>query len=677
MNRVFRHIYKLFCRFPFVLSIILPISIALVNTQSVRGAGVTYDDLGPGSGPGYSLNPSGGGFWNWFNLPARIAEWVIKGVLRAVGFIASMVAWVFFEIAELLIRFAILLNSNLADSQTIRDGFDITLSVANLLLVVAFIAIAFMVMFRRSNAKQLLIRFIAAAVLINFGMYIITSLLIKPADEITRALFDAANISGAGFRVVFSDWFKAASTNLVMSLAGDWLVNIAVEFARTLFLVVFLFIGVITMFSLAIMFFIRYVALGILIILFPLAWVAWIFPNIKTPGGSIWGAWSEQFTRWLLFGPFAMFFVFLATKLITSPDITTDYTNAPSGGAAAAMAVGNMMMVIGLLMGGLVVANKMGIKGSQWGMKAIKHVGNIAKLNAKRLAIQGASAPLRSEGGRKMVGKMQEKRGLGFVGRQLNMAGGRAEGYLKREAAKLSKDMSAERKRQTLPTLRGLRLVEMLDSLSKDGELGKHARRYIGDPKTREEFKKHGREKDYEKLEMRTGYDTGVVHAQDTGGNVRAAMEAFHAKYKGKDESLLQHHMLVHPVSLTNEDLANKYGMSRAQYTEIRNALVASGLETMPNAVMSVRASLDRQSVDKLQEEIESKIESIELPVRTVVGWDKLNNTQRLEKVAEHYDRASRNGEKMARTLSSLYGRRRSIWSSISGGAAPPAAPIS
>ncbi|MDP3953313.1 MAG: hypothetical protein Q8P99_00615, partial [bacterium] len=171
----------------------------------------------------------------------------------------------------------------------------------------------------------------------------------------------------------------------------------AIILAEVLFKTIWVFIGTLTLFGLASMFFIRYIALAILVVLFPIVWFGWIFPKIATAGGgkNIWTAWWSQFMRWLLFGPIAMFFIFLAIKVATQLDKVNPFIadpNAFRGSTIAIMAssIGDMLIVVGMLIGGLYTANKMGIAGSKmfYGsmIKARSWVGRQVK--------KGALAPL-------------------------------------------------------------------------------------------------------------------------------------------------------------------------------------------------------------------------------------------------------------------------------------------
>jgi len=325
---------------------------------------------------------------------------LVAGLVRAVVAIVNVVivsiATILFWIANGLVMGALELNTTIQDSTVVKEGFNIVLDVANLGLVVAIIIGAFMVMLRRPQANKVLIRFIAAALVINFSFFIVTNLLIKPVNEVTEVLIEAANFDFNTFATVFApggfnfptlfegflgDPPAAVGTTGAKAIASvpGWGVEILISLLSVLFLFSFVAIGIFVLLAFAAMFFVRYIALGFLVIIMPLAWIAWIFPGLKIPGGNPANLWWEQFSRWLLFAPIGMFFFFLAIKAVTAQDVL-DLTTADSSTLAGSFeqfgsAVGNMILIVGFLLGGLIVANKMSITGSKYAMTLGKKGG--------------------------------------------------------------------------------------------------------------------------------------------------------------------------------------------------------------------------------------------------------------------------------------------------------------
>ncbi|MDP3991747.1 MAG: hypothetical protein Q8P66_02545, partial [Candidatus Colwellbacteria bacterium] len=175
-----------------------------------------------------------------------------------------------------------------------------------------------------------------------------------------------------------------------------------------LFTAIFSFLEFLTLMAFAAMLFIRYIALSILIILLPIAWITWIFPNLKIPGGHPWTVWWENFTRWLLFAPFAMFFFYLAVGLANTRGFISS-TNENFGGY-----LGGGILIIGLLLGGLIVSNKMGISGGAMALGAVAKMRGWAQVQAKELGLKygyGAYKGVRGDEAAKRLQTVGAKRG--------------------------------------------------------------------------------------------------------------------------------------------------------------------------------------------------------------------------------------------------------------------------
>lgn len=171
----------------------------------------------------------------------------------------------------------------------------------------------------------------------------------------------------------------------------DGLDQVSLILSEVLFYALFTFLGIFTLLTVAVLMFMRYVALSILLILFPFVWIGWIFPKIKGIGG-VWKSWWSQFMKWLLFGPISLFFVYLSVQAATSRErlvpISADRIGHGSLATISA-SVGDMAIVIGLMIGGVIVANKMGVQG------ASLFYGGLKKMRAKagQLAKRAVKSP--------------------------------------------------------------------------------------------------------------------------------------------------------------------------------------------------------------------------------------------------------------------------------------------
>ncbi|MEK7075383.1 MAG: hypothetical protein AAB948_01110, partial [Patescibacteria group bacterium] len=146
-----------------------------------------------------------------------------------------------------------------------------------------------------------------------------------------------------------------------------------------LFIAFFTFLAALTLLAISIMLFIRYIYLTILLILSPIVWLLWIFPGTS----NLWKKWWNEFLRWTFFAPIMLFFLYLTISSIDKfPAFFAQYAanispeQAASQGFALDMAyIGQLAAILGLLLGGLIAANSLGIYGAKVAMGAAQGAG--------------------------------------------------------------------------------------------------------------------------------------------------------------------------------------------------------------------------------------------------------------------------------------------------------------
>src|SRR3989344_6697552 len=182
--------------FPKALLIILALVVAVffVSTQPAQAQ---VGCVGPGCPPG------GTGIGDIIdailNIPLKVAEVLIGIIADLINNLILLIAKLFFWLANLLIGIALDSNNNLAlgKESIVNAGHKIVLGIANMGFIVALAVIAFATMLRWEgfNYKKALPRVIIAALLINFGFFIVTHWLISPVNQITEAFRASSNFS--------------------------------------------------------------------------------------------------------------------------------------------------------------------------------------------------------------------------------------------------------------------------------------------------------------------------------------------------------------------------------------------------------------------------------------------------------------------------------------------------
>ncbi|HUY69590.1 MAG TPA: hypothetical protein VMU70_01025 [Candidatus Tyrphobacter sp.] len=287
-----------------------------------------------------------------------------KLVVAVLSFVIYPLSWFVLNVASLLVTWSVQLNETISSTGSLAQfGFKTALQFADLLLVVAVIVIAFGIMFKQPFGKKMLPRLIIIAVLLNFS-YFFATLIIEIADKLMAGFLSAADAqkSWASFVGMFSSSNNPITPD-ILSTAGSNAVALLSPVAS----IIFTFIAFFTLAGIAVMYFIRYIVLTILITLLPLALVLYVLP-IKIGKGSAWDRWVNEFTRWVTFGPVMAFFIWFAFSLLKYEPA------APQGGFINVFSsgIGNYIVIIGFLMGGLMIANELGIQGAKSVNGAVK-----------------------------------------------------------------------------------------------------------------------------------------------------------------------------------------------------------------------------------------------------------------------------------------------------------------
>lgn len=185
----------------------------------------------------------------------------------------------------------------------VASGLSITQSLVNLALVVilVFIAVSITLRLKEYGTQKTLVRLIAIALLVNFapvfcGLIVDASniamnyFLVGIKEGVSGILTDISTegLTGALTRPGTVTIFSLIAKGAIMII-----LNLSIGFAFLLLVFIFLF---------------RYIAIWLLVILSPLAFVALILPATK----KFWDMWWKQFLQWSFIGIPMAFFLYLA-----------------------------------------------------------------------------------------------------------------------------------------------------------------------------------------------------------------------------------------------------------------------------------------------------------------------------------------------------------------------------
>lgn len=357
-----------------------------------------------------------------FNLD-DISQKAVSAVVYGITWLLALVAGVIIAILSWFLDVVLNISFGLINSAPVKIGFPIVLSMANLFFVGALIVIAIATILRRAEygAKKVLWKLVVMAVMVNFGLVICGSLL-SVSDEATKFFLQSidpadSGPSGTSNFTGFADSLAGAfnprgamglSTDEVVTnpalaqeslgffaKTGDDFGNLIAPLVGILSTLGSFVIIIVTLTTLIAMLLWRYIRLGMALIVLPIAWAAWIFPAYQ----EHYKKWWTKFTQWAIFPPVAVFFVWLGLKV---SEVMSDQNGEfkplyqPEGGNAVGIFFGNLFtpviaqtmksfILFGIMMGGLVAAQELGIKFADAGYKAVQSTGDWAKAKAGRV----------------------------------------------------------------------------------------------------------------------------------------------------------------------------------------------------------------------------------------------------------------------------------------------------
>lgn len=200
--------------------------------------------------------------------------------------------------------------TNPATNPIIEIGLGITKSFVNMGLVVVLIFIALSITLRlnETEAKKAFTRLIIIALLVNFAP-VICGLIVDAANIVMNYFIVGIEKGVSGILSQITDFGSAlwdglkdfrdlgqGKLGIVTQGIFQILLNLNIAFVFFLFALLFIF---------------RYLAIWVLVILSPIAFVAWILPASK----RIWDIWWEQLIQWSIIGIPLAFFLYLGMRV--------------------------------------------------------------------------------------------------------------------------------------------------------------------------------------------------------------------------------------------------------------------------------------------------------------------------------------------------------------------------
>jgi len=286
-------------------------------------------------------------FAGWLNpitWVSEIGNAFINAGIYIIAFIPLFVTALFADIAGTLLKWALAFVTqgvSYTNSPGVNIGWPLVRDLANMFVVMGFIVvgISFTLRIESYGSKKVLINLILAALLINFSLLF------------CGIFIDGTNIAMNFF---FSKIGTKAFTlqNITDSLA--MVQNVPTDswtafLPKVISLMIFNFFEFFIFILYIILILGRVVALWILVILSPLAFVCYVFPFSR----PIWNMWWKNFFQWCIIGVPAGLFLYIGSAMITKMIATPNPTFVSDSGFFTAETIKTLSGFASFLLPGL------------------------------------------------------------------------------------------------------------------------------------------------------------------------------------------------------------------------------------------------------------------------------------------------------------------------------------
>lgn len=332
----------------------------------------------------------------------NILGWIFFTVASALGWLVSIMIEVMAFVAG---------YNKFLEVEAVSRGWELVRDVCNnfFIVILMIIAVATILRIPQYQYQQLLPRLLVMAVLINFSK-MFAGIMID-FSQILMLTFVGSLQSVEGRNIILgalglTDLFQLHlgggglfSSGGIATLARDagtqiqiWDILVALIFALMVTVVALVVITIITVILVF-----RIIMLWFLVILSPLAFLATTFPR----GQKYAGQWWEEMSKYLVIGPVLVFFLWVSLSVMSKiadpsyldpgtlkfseewqPKKSPDAVFEPMSKMASGEGVFNFLIVIGLMVGSLIMAQKSGVAGASFASKGIANLQNWGKKGA-------------------------------------------------------------------------------------------------------------------------------------------------------------------------------------------------------------------------------------------------------------------------------------------------------
>ena len=330
----------------------------------------------------------------------QVISWLTGKTLLFVSSFISMIIGTFFGLIiwlEAVIIDYIINPSNfsLVDTPIVKIGWGITRDLANMFFILILLIISFATVLRIKSwaISQLWWRVVVAALLINFSL-VIAGFVIDFANILT-AFFLNGITGGGSFGTITTklaasmqilNFYRPAPPTGVIEGITQLGASSFAAIAGIILTVVGLVVTAFVFGAAMIFLIVRILHIWLLLIFAPIVWMLWILPATS----SYFSQWWNAFLKWTFFAPIFVFMIYLSLSIFDAtgqfnPKVfgafPAAWREAPTGISQVGMpaAIFQWILVIAMMFGSLIVAQKFGAMGANASQKMLTGWGTDTK----------------------------------------------------------------------------------------------------------------------------------------------------------------------------------------------------------------------------------------------------------------------------------------------------------
>src|SRR3989344_418757 len=398
MKKYFPHISSLILTFILILLVVL-VAPDFVNAQTT-----------PPTNLETLTKATEGGGWGSLLYLLTPVRWVAGGlgvVAVAILKLASYLTYLSGTVLNYIVQYTVVdMKLHIEEANAVNNAWGVIRDVANMgfIFVLLYAAIQ-TILGIGSDTKKLIVNIIVVAILINFSLFF-TKLVIDASNVLAITFYDAI-APGA----LSSDASIGLSTSLMQPLGVQSIWKIAKSFEGEQLLTIGIMGTIVSLiaafifFAVAIMFVIRFVVLIFVLILSPIAFMAFVLPQLKKHADQ----WKDALIGQAFFAPIYFLLTWIVIVVARGMPMNIDGTGkwvnifvgadgSAQGGPPSATDIGlivNFIIIIAMLITSLVIAK-------EWSGKA---GGGVSKLTGWAMgAAGGATMGMAGRVGRNTLG---------------------------------------------------------------------------------------------------------------------------------------------------------------------------------------------------------------------------------------------------------------------------------